>query len=149
MGDGLVYVSPSGSQAAEPRQMRGAVERMLDLAEHLPASDRALLRGIYDRGMTAAELARMLGLRPRGVRARIQRLVERIGSPRFAFIVRNRGRWPRVRRCIAEMVFLQGRSQREAAETLGLGVHRVRREVDRIRLLIDEASAQAGCDAKR
>jgi DNA-directed RNA polymerase specialized sigma24 family protein len=121
---------------------------MLDLAEHLAASDRALLRGIYDRGMTAAELARVLGRRPRGVQRRIQRLVERIGSPKYTFIVRNSRRWPKVRRRIAEMVFLQGRSQREAAETLGLGVHHVRREVDRIHLLIDEANAEGGCDAK-
>jgi DNA-directed RNA polymerase specialized sigma24 family protein len=129
--------------------MRGTIERLLDLAEHLPDPDRALLRGIYDRGMTAAELARVLGRRPRGIRRRIQCLVERVGSPRFTFIVRNRRRWPKERRCIAEMVFLQGRSQREAAESLGIGVHRVRLEVDRIRLLIDEANAQVGRDAKR
>ena len=144
-----MYVSPSGSPSAQPHQMRGTVERLLDLAEHLPDPDRALLRGIYDRGMSAADLARVLGRRPRGIRRHVQRLVERIGSPRFMFIVRNRRRWPKVRRSIAEMVFLQGRSQREAAEALGLGVHRVRREIDRIRLLIDEAGAQVECDAQR
>jgi DNA-directed RNA polymerase specialized sigma24 family protein len=144
-----VHASPSGSPAAEPRQLRDAAERILDLADHLAAPDRALLRGIYDRGMTAADLARVLGRRPRGVRRRVQRLVQRIGSPRFMFIVRNRRRWPKVRRSIAEMVFLQGRSQRDAAETLGLGVHRVRREVDRIRLLIDEARARGESDAER
>jgi DNA-directed RNA polymerase specialized sigma24 family protein len=144
-----VYVSPSGSPSVQPRQTRGTVERLLDLADYLAAPDRALLRGIYDRGMTPAELAQVLGRRPRGIRGRVQRLVERIGSPRFTFIVRNSSRWPKSRRRIAEMVFLQGRSQREAAETLGLGLHRVRREVDRIRLLIDEANAPGGCDAQR
>jgi DNA-directed RNA polymerase specialized sigma24 family protein len=116
-------------------------ECLLDLADHLPSSDRALLRGIYDRGMTAADLARVAGQRPHTVRQRVQRLVERIGSPGFIFVLRSSRRWPQVRRNVGELVFLQGYSQRAAATTLGLSLHRVRQEVDHIRLLLDEARA--------
>lgn len=116
-------------------------EGLLDLADHLPSSDRALLRGVYDRGMTPVDLARAVGQRPHTVRQRLQRLVERIGSPGFIFVLRSSRRWPRVRRDVGQLVFLQGCSQRAAATRLGLSLHRVRQEVDHIRLLLDEAQS--------
>lgn len=149
MGADVVYASPSGTRAEEPLHRRGVVERLLDRADYLTASDRALLRGIYDRGMDAAEVARVMGSRPRGVRQRVQRLIEHVNSPGFSFILRAGRRWPHTRRRVGELIFLQGLTQRDAAARLGISLHHVRREVERIRALIDEAGAGEGSDAER
>jgi DNA-directed RNA polymerase specialized sigma24 family protein len=149
MGAGLVYSSPSGTRSDEPLRRRGVIERLLDRANYLTSSDRALLRGIYDRGMDASDVARVMGRRPRGVRQRVQRLVEHLNSPDFTFILRAGRRWPKTRRRVGELVFLQGLTQREAAARLGISLHHLRREIERIRALIDEANVTEGADAQR
>jgi DNA-directed RNA polymerase specialized sigma24 family protein len=144
-----VYSLPSGTRSDEPLHRRGVIERLLDRANYLTSSDRTLLRGIYDRGMDASEVARVMGRRPRGVRQRVQRLVEHLNSPDFTFILRAGRRWPKTRRRVGELVFLQGLTQREAAARLGISLHHLRREIERIRALIDEANVTEGADAQR
>ncbi|MCH8315562.1 MAG: winged helix-turn-helix transcriptional regulator, partial [Planctomycetes bacterium] len=65
---------------AQIQARRASAERLLDYADHLDASDRALLRAVFDRGLTSTDLAEVIGQEPRAVRRRVQRLVERIGS---------------------------------------------------------------------
>jgi DNA-binding transcriptional regulator LsrR (DeoR family) len=100
-----------------------------------------LLRSVYDRGMSASELAQAVGVRPRTVRRRVRRLVQRVSSPAFTFIVRAEHAWPHRRRLIGHLFFLQGRTQRAVAARLGMSVHQVRREIDHIRGLMDQASS--------
>ena len=120
---------------AHPR--RDAAERLLDYADYLGGADRALLRAIFDRGLTAAEFARAMDQPPRSVRQRVQRLVERVGSARFQFVMRNRYAWSTARRQVAESIFLRGLTQRRASALLGLSLHQVRQEVERIRTLYE------------
>jgi predicted DNA-binding protein (UPF0251 family) len=47
------------------------------------------------------------------------------------------------------LIFLQRISQREAAARMGISLHQLRREIERIRALIDEADAGGETDAQR
>ena len=116
---------------------RASAERLLDYADHLDGSDRALLRAVFDRGLTSTDLARVIGQEPRAVRRRVQRLVERIGSASFQFVMRNRDGWPLSRRQVGESNILRGSTQRRAAMQLGLSLHQVRSEIERIRALYE------------
>jgi DNA-directed RNA polymerase specialized sigma24 family protein len=122
---------------------------MLRLADHLAPADRALIRSIYDRGLSAGELSRALGRTPRSVRRQVQRLVQRVSSPEYRLILRRRREWSTTRRRVAELVFLRGGTQRAAAEATGLSLHETRREIDRIRLLIDQGLEQARREEQR
>ncbi len=134
----------SADEAARLRQQRALAERILDYVDPLRTGDRALLRAIYDRGMTASDFARAVGQRPRTVRRRVQRLLERIGSDHFQFVLRQRQDWPSTRRRVAELVFLQGASQRQTAASTGLSLHQIRQEIARIRFLIDHGLQRRG-----
>ena len=116
---------------------RVSAERLLDYADHLEGSDRALLRAVFDRGLTSTDLARVIGEEPRAVRRRVQRLVERIGSASFQFVMRNCEGWPSSRRRVGESIVLRGSTQRQAAVQLGLSLHQVRREMEHIQALYE------------
>ncbi len=116
---------------------RDAAEKLLDYADFLESADRALLRAIFDRGLSATEFARAMGQPPRRVRQRVQRLVQRLGSTPFQFVLRNRYAWSAARRQVAESIFLRGLTQRRAAAQLGLSLHQVRQEIERVRALYE------------
>ncbi len=116
---------------------RDSAERLLNYADYVGGADRALLRAIFDRGLSAAEFARAMGQPPRTVRQRVQRLVERVGSARFQFVMRNRYAWSRSRRQVAESIFLRRLTQRRTAARLSMSLHQVRREVERIQTLYE------------
>ena len=116
---------------------RNDSERLVQLAEHLAPSDRALVCSIYKRGLTASELAQAIGTRPRTVRERVQRLVQRLNSPTFLYVLHRRHTWPLRRRRIAEAVFLRGECQRGVAAQMQVTVHVVRREAERIRAIAE------------
>jgi DNA-binding CsgD family transcriptional regulator len=100
------------------------------------------VRGVYDRGMSMSELARVAGHDPRRVQNRVQRLTRRLNSPAFLFVLRHGPDWPEMRRRVAQSIILEGRSQRRAAEKLGLSIHSVRREIDRVRFLFEQQQKQ-------
>ena len=116
---------------------RGLIERLLDHAAHLDTSDAALLRSVYDHGLSATQLARALRQHPRAVRARVHRLIMRISSPGFQFVVRQKDRWPPRRRQVAECIILRARTQRQTARDLGITVHEVRKHLAHLAALID------------
>jgi DNA-directed RNA polymerase specialized sigma24 family protein len=128
------------------RRRQEWARRLLDHVDELDPADRAVLHGVYQLGMTVADLASVLGRQQRTVRQRIARLAQRISSPEFQFVLRHRRSWPAARRAIAERVILRGRSQRDVARELGISIYRVRRECDRIRLAIDVAHEQPPCN---
>jgi len=120
-------------------QRRDQAERLVQFAQHLSPGDRDLLCSVYQRGMSATELARVIGTRPRSVRSRVRRLVRRLNSPTFRYVLQARDKWPPRKRKIAEAVFLRGEGQRKAAVRLQTTVHEVRRETDRIRAIAEAA----------
>src|SRR5262245_4586195 len=118
-------------------QKRAVGETILWLARHLPPDDQGLLQTIYERNVPIQMAARMLGEDHRTVRKRVRRLVSRLTSPLFRFVVSHRLEWPPHRRAVAEAVLLRGQAQRHTATDLGLSVHRVRLELDRVMLLFE------------
>lgn len=116
---------------------RDRIERILDYADHLAPADRDLLWGIYDRGMTAAALARAARRNPRQVQHRVRVLTRRLASPVFQFVLRNSHRWPSKRRRVADAIVLKGATQRRTAARLGMTIHSVRREIDRTRFQLE------------
>lgn len=131
------------------RRRQEWAKRLLDHIDDLDRQDRAVLHGVYRLGMTVTDLAAALGLQPRTVRQRVLRLAQRVISPEFQYIVHHRRSWPKSRRAIAERVILRGRAQREVAEELGLSIHRVRQECDRIRHALEAAREQQKQERKQ
>ncbi len=117
------------------RTQRDLAERVLIRSEWLMPDERALLAAVYRDGATTVELAALSGMSPKSVRTRVKRLVARVLSPGFEFVMRRRDSWPAERRRVATAFFLQGRSQRDAARFLRLTLHEVRRHIDAVRAL--------------
>jgi DNA-directed RNA polymerase specialized sigma24 family protein len=102
------------------------VDRLLERATCLPLTDRALLRAVYRDRQSTVELARLLGSAPRQVRRRLRRLVARVLSPEFIFVLRHRESWPRLRAEVATACILEGKSLRQAARDLDRSLTSVR-----------------------
>ncbi len=119
------------------REQRETAQRLVQLAIHLPQADRALLESVYKHGTPTSVLARAAGRPARTIRERVHRLVKRVTSPAFGYVLRHCDEWRPLVRHIAEAVILHGRTHRETAEELGITVYRVRREVDRIRTIAE------------
>ncbi len=117
--------------------VRRASEVTLGLAEHLGRPDRALVRGVYDRGLSAADIARAAGAPPRRLQRRLNVVMDRLASAAYRQVLAQGGDWPAARRRIATAVIVHGLSQRDAASQLKLSLHTVRRELARIRAMLD------------
>ncbi|TVQ53441.1 MAG: hypothetical protein EA377_07970 [Phycisphaerales bacterium] len=124
------------------QERRGWAARLVEDARYLDPSDAALLRSVYDHGMSATQLARAVGAKPYALQRRLRRIVQRMTSPEFRYVLRHRRTWPDQRRKIVEAVFLRGEGQRPTAATCGVTVHRVRQEIDRVRLAVEFERAQ-------
>ncbi len=122
-----------GVQIDRRPEQRRDDDWVLHRALFLTPADRAIVQGFYDRGMSAAQLAGLIGVHPGTVRRRMRQLIAHLRSPMFGFILAQRGRWSRNRRTVAEMHLLQRRPLRETARRSHLTMHIVRRETDAIR----------------
>lgn len=121
------------------RQRQGWAAQLLAHLDDLDRADRALLRSVYQHGMSVTDLADVLDRQPRTIRQRVLRLARRITSPEFQYVVRNRRHWSAARRAIVERAILRGRTQRAIAAELGISLHRVRKECDCIRHALEAA----------
>lgn len=122
---------------------RAVVDSILNRCEWLGPGDRQLLRAIYADGHTLASLAPMLRTGERSLRRRVERLLERLNSRRFAFVAVRHERWPQTRRRVAAFMVLQGLSMRETADRMGMSLYGVRRHHEAINALF-EASERPG-----
>lgn len=136
---------PLNGLAASTR--REAVEQIMRLTHLLAPPDRALVEGIYERGVRASALARAMGHSPKLVHARLRRAMHRLSSPLFRFVAANRTAWPQITRAVGEAIVLRGQTQRATAIGLGLTAHQLRRELERIRIAFELSRAQAGAQA--
>lgn len=159
-------VAVSSSTAApgdlRRRDRRDYARTLLDRAAWLPAGDRELVEAVFGEGLSVIAYLRRCrdrGLEPastrgapaggsvsaRMARRRLRRLVERVLSPRFAFVVTHRTSLGATRRRVAMACIVQGRSLREAAGMLGLSLHAVRRHIDAVEALFTaERERKAG-----
>ncbi|MFG0326942.1 MAG: hypothetical protein ACF8SC_06710 [Phycisphaerales bacterium JB037] len=131
-GTGRGGIDPDQAADLRRRRRRDLAEAILDRASWLPPDDRALIEAVYRDGRSAREVAALAGTTPRIVRTRLRRVVTRVMSDRFRFVVLARSSWTRTRRLVAESCVLCGRSMRQAAEELGVTLHTVRRHVQAI-----------------
>jgi len=134
---------PDPAHAADLRRRRGRdlSDLLLTRAAHLPAADRTLIQAIYADSVPAKDVAKLQSRSPRAVRRRARALVQRMLSPRFEFVLRHRDQWTPTRRRIATACILEGRTMRDAAASLRVSLHMVRRHMDAITALA-EADAQ-------
>lgn len=119
------------------RRVRELSESIVDASRWCLPEDRALLQAMFRDGLSAADLAAMRRESPRILRARVKRLVDRVLSPRFAFVVARRDAWPPSTRRVATAAILQGRTLRDTAKHLQLSIHAVRRQMERIDALYE------------
>lgn len=117
---------------------RKKVEGLVHFAEYLAPADRALIVSVFENGTSAADLARAVGEDPRQVRRRLKRLVTRMASTEFRFVIRHRNTWPGNQRRVADAVILRGLTQREAAAELNLSLHQVRTYLHAVHVLTFE-----------
>lgn len=125
---------------------RRRTEGLVNCAAYLELSDRALVESVFERGMSVAALARAVGDDPRHLRRRLKRLLNRISSREFQFVLRARRHWSDNQQRVADAVILRGRTQRQAASELNLSLHQVRTYLHAVHVLM---RAQVDAHASR
>lgn len=127
--------SRGGRPLAKRPIPRLLTEEIVHVGRLLDDSDQALIRAVYERGVALKALASIHNCSRGRIHHRLCMLVRRMRSPLFRLALRERESWPADRRTIAETVVLRGRPQREAAEHLGVSLHRVRMELEQLKAL--------------
>jgi DNA-directed RNA polymerase specialized sigma24 family protein len=112
-------------------------ERIVQRAEWLEPAERALVSAMFVDGYSAAQIARLGNADPRSVRSRIHKIVQRLGDPRAAYVMLNSEQWTTTRRRVAREIYINGKSLRETADTLGLSFYVVRRHREAVEAMFD------------
>lgn len=102
------------------------VERLLELAEHLPQRERLVLRALYRDGVSFRELASLLDMPPRRLSRHVATLIRRVRSPAYRFLLIRGQALPDDVAEVARHVHLHGRSLRDTARLTRQPLHRVR-----------------------
>lgn len=121
--------------AERRRRHRDDIERLLDRASHLPATDRVLVEQVYRHGVPVVDIARLSGQPPRKLRRRLARLLKRMNSPLFAFLIRHGDQLPQPLRRTGELIVLEGHSLRRAVSLSEQSLHRVREHLRTLQTL--------------
>ena len=114
------------------RQTRVQTESLLARAQWLCRSERELIGSIYEQGRRVSDVAAMMDVDPRWLRSKVRRIVQRVSTPEFAFVALHLHDWPPSTQKVARACVLEGRSQRDAARTLKMSLHTVRKHRDAI-----------------
>jgi DNA-directed RNA polymerase specialized sigma24 family protein len=136
-----VKTNPGESIDLRRRLRRELADLIVQRSQALPPADSTLLQSIYGDGRSISSLAPMLGCDVRKLRRRVHRLVSRISSPEFIFVMSHRHRWTASRRRVAEACFVRGLSIKQAAAELSLTYHTVRRHFEALRALVQAATS--------
>ncbi len=136
------------------RARREYAEMLVDHAAWLTPEDRELVTSVFGEGLSVAAYARRRREKEspipvRTARRRLRKIVARLLSPRFVFVIENRKAWPATRRRAAMACVVQGLSLREAAAKIGVSLHAVRRHMDAVEALYLASVGQAGKTAKQ
>jgi len=105
---------------------------VLSRAELLAPVDRDLIEAVFIRGQSTRSLARLMGLTPRGVRDRVNRLTRRMGSRKFIDAARSLPYLSAEDAEIAKLRFCQGVRLRGLREKFDVTEHAIRRRLDRV-----------------
>ena len=117
---------------AKARKLPKSADLMIARAELLAPRDRALVEAVMLNHQSAEEIGRIAGINPRTVRYRVHKLTRRLASQKFLDAARlllylNPREAEVVRR-----YYCQGQSLRMVASDMGMTLHQVRREIDRL-----------------
>ncbi len=125
------------SSATDMRRRHGreAVERITARAQWLENTDRQLIMAVFEDGKRLKDLAALMNVSPRTLRARLRRLVLRVSSELYQFVALHAESWPPNMRRAAEACVFKGLSIKDAAIDLGVSYHNVRRHIDLVRVL--------------
>lgn len=122
---------------------RAAVRRHADTivarAAFLAPDDRALIYAVFRDLIPVAAIARAAGVSAPHMRRRVRRLLLRLFTPRYIWVISARNAWTPERRRIADAAFLQGLSQRAIAKRLQISLPRVRAALCALRVLEESA----------
>jgi hypothetical protein len=144
---GLGSIDPDIAADRRRKQARHLRDIVPGRLEPLDPADAAILRAVFERGVAVASLiATTRGQdemrfqsKARSMRRRVRRLVARVLSPSYLFVMRNEQQIPPPLRRVARLSVLQGRTQREVADELRLSLFETRRRIIAMRALIDAA----------
>lgn len=127
------------AQACDLRKRirRQAAEQIVARAAFLPPSDRLLVQLYLEHGRTLKDLAEASGLPPRVMSRKMRKLITRVASERFDFVLHHMESWPTGRRKVAIAMVLHGLSIRDAAQTLAVSLYTVRRHHEAVCALFD------------
>ncbi len=126
------------------KHSREFVQEILRRAQLLPEGQdgggAVLIRAVFEEGMPFAKLSALTGVSVRTARRCVHRLIARVMSPDFDFVMEHSRTWPTMRRKVAYATLVLGRSFRQVSKELGLSLHTVRQH---------HLSAVAVCEAAR
>lgn len=125
----------------QPSGLREASEVLLGRAVFLPASDRALLEQVYDRGVKPRQIAAVTGESTRAVQRRVRILVRRLCDPQVVAVLRHHRQWDRTTARVAIAYWVHRRTLHETAHDLKLTLHQVRQQLQLVRGLLIAADA--------
>ena len=129
------------AEMAERHTLRHAdrqtlAEVVLQRAEWLDSSDRALIEQVFGRGGRPREMAAILQVSPRTVQRRIRELVRRLTDPQVLVVLRRQGRWDRTIGSVALAHWVRRRTYRQIGAEKGLTLYEVRQQIQFARGLI-------------
>lgn len=110
---------------------------LMGRAELLAPRDRDLMEAVLVHGQRIGALARLLGVEPRSLRARVERLGRRMTSRRFLDAARALPYLPPTEAALARARYCQGLSHRELCGKFRMRHHELRRRLDRLSARID------------
>ncbi len=139
----------AGESNAARRDLRRLMERLSLLAEHLGADDRALVEQVCGHGVPIATVARLSRRPQRAMQRQFHRIMQRVNSKEFTFVLAHFGHFRGVQRRVARSVFLEGTSMRRAASEHRITLHQVRQHVDAIRAIANAAEQRAVATGSR
>lgn len=105
---------------------RHRVERVLALARHLAASDRALVERVFSRERSVADLARAAGVSPRRLQRRVRAVMAHLHHPLFRFAIEHPHLIPDDARAVVTLWARTRASRATLARELDLSYHAVR-----------------------
>jgi len=109
------------------RRSRDLADTVLARCDALPESDAILLRAVFGDNRPMTEIALLSQTPVRRLRRRVRKLLDRLLSPTFGFVLAQSNGWTLPRRRVARAVVIEGKSYRTAGRDLGLSLHAVRR----------------------
>lgn len=115
--------------------LRGRIERLIDRAQYLATTDRALLEQVYGQGTSLTAVARLMGQTPRTLQRRFAKIIQRVNNKEFVFVARHQALLSQPQRQVARKVVLQGKTLRQTAVESGLSLHQVRRHLQEVHAL--------------